>query len=238
VIANQGIYVPPRLVEGTLGGDGELVPAPAADTRRVVSASTAARVSRALQAVVQAGTGKQWSLPGYPVAAKTGTGRMPSPEKVDATDAYIWPDGSYHHVTTFAGYLPADRPQVSITVMLFDTAHGLTGSTSAGPVFSDLARLAIRELSIAPTTNTVTAGTGTVAAGDAAGPVRSVPAGSVVAATDKALVPSTSTSRNGGAGSSGKGSTSAGAGASTRSGATSATMADPSRRPAAAAAGG
>lgn len=136
-------------MQGTIGADGRLDPAPAAPTRRVVSASTAARVSRALQAVVQVGTGKQWSLPGYPVAAKTGTGRMPSPDKVDAKDAYVWPDGTYHHVTTFAGYLPADRPQVSITVMLFDTAQGLTGSTSAGPVFSDLSRLAIRELSIA-----------------------------------------------------------------------------------------
>ena len=187
VIANQGIYVPPRLVQGTIGADGRLDPASAAPTRRVVSASTAARVSRALQAVVQVGTGKQWSLPGYPVAAKTGTGRMPSPEKVDAKDAYVWPDGTYHHVTTFAGYLPADRPQVSITVMLFDTAQGLTGSTSAGPVFSDLSRLAIRELSIAPTTTDA-------GSADGAGPVRSAPAGSTAAATDRALLPG----RNGG----------------------------------------
>ena len=112
VIANQGIYVPPRLVEGTIGDDGKLEPAPAAATRRVVSASTSAKVSRALQAVVASGTGKRWNLPGYPVAAKTGTGRMPSPTKVDPNDAYIWPDGNYHHVTTFAGFLPADRPQV------------------------------------------------------------------------------------------------------------------------------
>ena len=244
VIANQGIYVPPRLVEGTVGADGELDAAPAADTRRVVSASTAARVSRALQAVVQAGTGKQWSLPGYPVAAKTGTGRMPSPEKVDDEDAYIWKDGTYHHVTTFAGYLPADRPQVSITVMLFDTAQGLTGSTSAGPIFSDLARLSIRELSIAPTSDA--AATSGATGGD--GLVRSAPAGATAAATDRALVPSTTTpSRKGagstkGTGSSGSGSggsskggstkgasTTAGSGASTRSGATSTTIASSGR---------
>ena len=229
VIANQGIYVPPRLVEGTIGADGRLDPAPAADTRRVVSATTASRVSRALQAVVRAGTGKQWSLPGYPVAAKTGTGRMPSPEKVDAEDAYIWPDGTYHHVTTFAGYLPADRPQVSITVMLFDTAQGLTGSTSAGPVFSDLARLSIRELSIAPPADP--AATAAAGATDGDGLVRSAPAGETSAATDKALVPTTTAPSRSGSG------TKAGAattGASTRSGATSTTIASSGRTRAAA----
>lgn len=188
VIANQGIFVPPRLVEGTIGADGKLDVAAAARTRRVVSATTASRVSRALQAVIQEGTGRQWSLPGYPVAAKTGTGRMPSPEKVDGDDAYVWKDGTYHYVTTFAGYLPADRPQVSITVMLFDTAQGLTGSTSAGPVFSDLARLSIRELSIAPAAAEESADT------DQTKLVRSAPAGVAVAATDKALVDSSSSS--------------------------------------------
>ncbi len=223
VIANQGIYVPPKLVEGTVGADGRLDPAPAAPTRRVVSASTAAKVQRALRAVVQEGTGKQWDLPGFPVAAKTGTGRMPSPQKVAKDDDYLWPDGMYHHVTTFAGYLPADKPQVSITVMLFDTAQGLTGSTSAGPVFSDLAKLSIRELSIAPT-NGATPGDASAAAVTAGGatttttpgrPIRSAPATDTVAATERDLVSGPTTSkRSGGSG-----------GASTRSGATSTTMA-------------
>lgn len=225
VIANQGIYVPPRLVEGTVESDGQLTPAPAAPTRRVVSATTSARVSRALQAVVEEGTGKQWSLPGYPVAAKTGTGRMPSPEKVDEEDAYIWPDGTYHHVTTFAGYLPADRPQVSITVMLFDTAHGLTGSTSAGPVFSDLARLAIRELSIAPTSSEAAAASGDA---DDDGLVRSAPAGSTAAATDRELIPTT-TSPAGKSTTSGSGTSTKKTGGSTSSGSTSTTIAGTGR---------
>jgi cell division protein FtsI (penicillin-binding protein 3) len=75
---------------------------------------------------------------------------MPSPERVDASDDYVWADGTYHYVTTFAGYLPADRPQVSITVLLFDTPPGSSGAGSAGPVFADLARTSIRELGIGP----------------------------------------------------------------------------------------
>ncbi len=187
VIANQGVYVPPRLVEGTLNASGRLDVAPAAQTRRVVSATTAARVGRALQAVVRNGTGRQWDMPGYPVAAKTGTGRMPSPEHVDSKDAYVWSDGRYHYVTTFAGYFPADRPQVSITVMVFDTAPGSSGAATAGPVFSDLAHLAIRELSIPPAADATTdpsTGPGR------AGPVRSVPAVAAPDATDAASAPS------------------------------------------------
>jgi cell division protein FtsI (penicillin-binding protein 3) len=241
VIANQGVYVPPRLVEGTVGADGTLDPTPARPSRRVVSASTAAKVQRALRAVVQEGTGKQWDLPGFPVAAKTGTGRMPSPRKVAKDDDYKWPDGMYHHVSTFAGYLPADHPQVSITVMLLDTAQGLTGSTSAGPVFSDLAKLAIRELSIAPTNGADVAavdgadptaaqpsaaqpaGSGATSGGR---PIRSAPATDTAAATSRDLVSGGNGNGNGnGTGRSG--------GASTRSAATSTTMAPSKSRSAA-----
>jgi len=46
--------------------------------------------------------------------------------------------------------LPIDDPQISITVLLEDVNFGLTGSSGAGPVFSELARLGIRKLGIAP----------------------------------------------------------------------------------------
>jgi cell division protein FtsI (penicillin-binding protein 3) len=169
VVANRGRYVPPRLVDATVDSDGTRRPVPRGEDRQVVSPETAARVHRALRAVVEQGTGKRWDLPGYPVAAKTGTGRMPSPTKVDAKDSYVWPDGRYHYVTTFTGYLPADRPQVAITVMLLDTPPGTTGGTVAGPIFAELARLSIRELAIVPT-----GGAAQTAPGE---PVRAVPAG-------------------------------------------------------------
>ena len=107
-----------------------------------------------LQEVVREGTGKALDLPGYSVAAKTGTSRMVSPEKVNTKDAYMWADGRYHYVAAFTGFLPADRPQVSITVLIEDSAAGLTGATAAGPIFGDLAKLSIRELGIAPSGST------------------------------------------------------------------------------------
>jgi len=150
VIANGGEYVAPRLVNATVAPDGTRTAVERPPSRRVVSEAAAQRVDRALRAVVTGGTAKDLAIPGYVVAAKTGTGRMPSPERVDASDDYVWADGTYHYVTTFAGYLPADRPQVSITVLLFDTPPGSSGAGSAGPVFADLARTSIRELGIGP----------------------------------------------------------------------------------------
>ncbi len=151
VIANKGRYVSPRLVGSVIAADGSRTIPPAKPSRDVISASSAEQVSEMLQEVVRDGTGKQWSIPGYPIAAKTGTSRMAARTQLDKSDGYVWADGRYHYLAALAGFLPADRPQVSITVILDDITPGLTGSTAAGPVFSDLAHLSIRELGIAPT---------------------------------------------------------------------------------------
>lgn len=150
VVANKGMYVAPRLVGAVLHPDGTRDVPAVAPPRRVVSPETATSLSQVLQTVITDGTGKQWTLPGYSVAAKTGTSRMPSPTLVDRSDGYLWVDGKYHYLAAFAGFLPAGRPQVSITVILDDVDAGLYGSTAAGPIFSQLARLSIRELGIAP----------------------------------------------------------------------------------------
>lgn len=150
VIANDGEYVAPRLVKRVLRHDGsESTPEPGA-RRRVISPEAARQVEEALSAVVSEGTAKDWDIPGFPAAAKTGTSRMPDPDHSDRTDGYLWADGRYHYLNVLTGYLPADAPELSITVLLEDTAEGLTGSSGAGPVFSALARLGIRELGIAP----------------------------------------------------------------------------------------
>ncbi|MEX0768561.1 MAG: penicillin-binding transpeptidase domain-containing protein, partial [Microthrixaceae bacterium] len=151
VIANGGRYVAPRLVGSVVAADGSRTSPPTKPSREVISTASAAQVSEMLQQVVRDGTGKQWSIPGYPIAAKTGTSRMAAQTQLDKKDGYAWSDGRYHYLAAFTGFLPADRPQVSITVILEDITPGLTGSSAAGPVFSDLAHLSIRELGIAPT---------------------------------------------------------------------------------------
>jgi cell division protein FtsI (penicillin-binding protein 3) len=150
VIANNGTWVPPRVVDGIELADGDLVTPDQPPTRKVVSETTASQVKQALRSVVTEGTGKKWDLPGFEVGAKTGTGRMVAPGGNLGEDGYRWADGNYHYFATFTGFFPVNDPQVSITVILEDVTWGLTGSTAAGPVFSELARLAIRELGVVP----------------------------------------------------------------------------------------
>jgi cell division protein FtsI (penicillin-binding protein 3) len=180
VIANGGRYVQPRLVDSVIAPDGTRTRVASDPPRQVISPGAAAAVSGMLEEVVREGTGKALDLPGYAVAAKTGTSRMVSPEKVDPKDAYMWMDGRYHYVAAFTGFLPADRPQVSITVLIEDSNAGLTGATAAGPVFGELAQLSIRELGITPSGSTVTDPAGTPAP---TGRVRAAPAAAVAAAT-------------------------------------------------------
>ncbi len=72
-------------------------------------------------AVVEAGTGTQAAIDGYTVAGKTGTARKPQ-----ANGTYQDAAGNYHYVTTFAGFVPAQDPQLSIIVVIDEPARTAT----------------------------------------------------------------------------------------------------------------
>ncbi|MEX2294241.1 MAG: penicillin-binding protein 2 [Acidimicrobiales bacterium] len=144
VLANDGVYVPPKLVLETVGLDGKSHPTPAGKPRRVVSEQTAARMRDMLANVVAEGTGTRGGITGYTVAGKTGTARKPL-----ATGGYQ--DGAgYHYVATFAGFVPAERPELSIIVVIDEPAGDIYGGTVAAPVFADLAQYGLRLFRIPP----------------------------------------------------------------------------------------
>jgi cell division protein FtsI (penicillin-binding protein 3) len=140
-IANEGLYVEPRLVRGTVDGAGVFHPAPASATRRVVSGATASAVTQMLAYVVQDGTGLAAQIPGYQVAGKTGTALKPDPRT-----------GGYYHdryVASFIGFLPASQPRVVVAAIL-DEPSTIYGGVAAAPLFQKVARYAIQRLGIAP----------------------------------------------------------------------------------------
>ena len=139
-IANDGIYVAPRLVLGSVGSDGALRPADPAPTRRVLSPQSAAHMAEMLSAVVRDGTGKRAAIPGYRVAGKTGTAQKPSPDGG-------YSDSSY--VSSFAGFLPADRPELTVVVVLDEPDEYRAGIVAA-PVFAEVAEYALRMLQVSP----------------------------------------------------------------------------------------
>lgn len=138
-IANGGLWTEPKLLLGTMDPDGEVVPSPDPATDRIVSTKTAREVTKMLVRVVKEGTGIEAEVPGYTVAGKTGTA-----QKVDETGTY-----GDEYVGSFAGFAPAEDPEIVIVVAL-DEPDAKYGGATAAPTFSILAEFALRRLGVPP----------------------------------------------------------------------------------------
>lgn len=147
VVANDGVLVAPRLVEATVDPDGRRHTADPSARRRVVSPETAKDLTDMLTQVTDEGTGTEAGVDGYPVAGKTGTAR-----KVQPNGGYLNENGVHEYMSSFAGFLPASDPELSIIVVI-DSPKGKSvyGGDVAAPAFSQLARWAVRQYQIPPT---------------------------------------------------------------------------------------
>ena len=138
-IANDGLLPTPHLLLS-------LPQDPSADlswpTERAISVKAARTTTRVLCDVVTEGTGGSAKVPGYAVAGKTGTAQ----KALGGGRGYA--SGAY--VSSFIGYLPAEDPQVLISVII-DEPHGaIYGGVTAAPVFSRLGQFAVSHLGIPP----------------------------------------------------------------------------------------
>jgi cell division protein FtsI (penicillin-binding protein 3) len=140
-VANGGTWIQPQLVEGTIDATGRYHPAPPQPTREVVSPQTARTVTSMLAMAVQAGTGTEAQIPGYQVAGKTGTARIPLPDRA----------GYYRglYKASFIGMLPASNPRLVVAVII-DRPATEFGGIAAAPLFQEVARYAIQRLGIEP----------------------------------------------------------------------------------------
>jgi cell division protein FtsI (penicillin-binding protein 3) len=138
-VANGGVYVPPRLVDATIDGQGREHPVAPAPQHRVVSETVAKEMTTMLDEVVRVGTGTSANLDPYTVAGKTGTGLVPSP-----TGGYE----AGHYVASFAGFVPAEDPQITGMVVVDDTPD--YGAAASAPTFATIARDALEDFSIPP----------------------------------------------------------------------------------------
>jgi cell division protein FtsI (penicillin-binding protein 3) len=112
-IANGGEHVAPSLVRATVDAEGERHQPERPEPTRVISEETSRQMTDMLLGVVEdeVGTGGAARVNGYRVAGKTGTARKPD---VDVVGTYE--TGAY--LATFAGFLPAEDPQLSIIVVV------------------------------------------------------------------------------------------------------------------------
>jgi cell division protein FtsI (penicillin-binding protein 3) len=128
-------------VRGIVGADGTLTENGPSPSRRVISPFVAAQVRGMLVGVVEEGTGTRAQIPGYLVAGKTGTARVPN---VNARGY------STNLITTFVGLAPADDARLVVLVQLYNPTPRVAAATSA-PVFRQIMAYSLAHLGIAPT---------------------------------------------------------------------------------------
>ena len=134
MLANDGLLLPISAlkVEGSVAGE------------RVLDVSVARDIRQMLKGVVKGGTGAAAALHAYKVAGKTGTSRK---RKLDGMEGY----DHNRHVASFAGFAPADQPEVLVVVVINEPhSSRFSGGEAAAPVFRRILRASLRLLNVAP----------------------------------------------------------------------------------------
>jgi cell division protein FtsI (penicillin-binding protein 3) len=138
-IANKGFIISPRVVKKILDSRDVATEKPYR-RRRIISERTALLLTSILQKVVQRGTGTTARIRGYKVAGKTGT--------TQKFDPSIGGYSSDAHTSSFAGFVPADNPVLSMVVVIDEPKGPYSGGEVAAPVFREIASLVLRQLRI------------------------------------------------------------------------------------------
>jgi cell division protein FtsI (penicillin-binding protein 3) len=141
-LGNDGVWVRPHLVRARRRAAGEWRLEPIGESRRAVSAATAAQLREMLEGVVagEGGTAHRAQLVGVRVAGKTGTA-----QKLDANGRY----SSSRYLAWFVGLAPADAPRIAIAVGIDEPTVKLhTGGAVAAPVFARVAAAHLSRLGI------------------------------------------------------------------------------------------
>ena len=138
-LANGGLRVPLRLVEGCVSNAGVLVENPVQEPIRVVSQSASDQVIRSLETIVAQGPLRNvLGIPGYRVAAKTGTAEIANSQGYGA-----------ERVISLAGMAPAENPEYVVLVSFYKPQTSRV-STAAAPAFHDLMSHVLKHYRVAP----------------------------------------------------------------------------------------
>ena len=106
-IANDGIYIKPRIVKSIINSQtGEKTDMPVETGEQIISKENAEKVLSMMNSVVSEGTGKNAKVEGYEVGGKTGT----SEDGVNT--------GKY--VTSFCGVAETDNPKIVLLITLYN----------------------------------------------------------------------------------------------------------------------
>ena len=131
-IANEGRLMAPRIMLRAQTSGSTLFSGAPEVVRQVISTRAARLITTFLEGTVLRGTGSQAQVPGYRVAGKTGTA-----QRALENEAGYDPD---QFVSSFIGFMPADRPELLCVVIVDSPKEIHWGSQVAAPVFSRIMR--------------------------------------------------------------------------------------------------
>ena len=140
-LANGGVRAPLTLVTGCERADGTVTNLPPSEPERIVGESAARDVISTMELVVTQGyLTSQLTIPGYRVAAKTGT-------------AEVYENGAYgrERIVTVAGTAPADNPQF-VVVVTYGKPDTMRVSAAAAPTFRSIMTQVLKTFRVPPST--------------------------------------------------------------------------------------
>jgi cell division protein FtsI (penicillin-binding protein 3) len=143
-IANGGELYEPILVKKVTTATGELVREAAPTVRRRAIPESVARTVRELLVAVTEGqgTGTEAAIDGYRVAGKTATAQKTDP----ATGRYSMDK----FISSFIGFVPAEKPVVAIAVTLDEPMVDHAGGAVAAPIFRRVAQMSLKYRGLTP----------------------------------------------------------------------------------------
>lgn len=139
-IANGGVRMPVQLLQGCRQADGTITNQPASTGSQVVSPEAARATTDVLEMVYQkAWLASKWNIPGYRVAAKTGTAQMP-----DGNGGY-----TNGYLVSVSGFAPADDAQYVVSVSLADPVN-MNSSAASAPIFEEVMSQVLKKYRVVP----------------------------------------------------------------------------------------
>lgn len=137
-IANKGELMRPHIVKGFIS-NGKMMEVTPSTVRQVIRADTAETLTRMMVEAIDAAVPAA-QVPGFSVAAKSGTADIPGP------NGY----GQHGTWASFIGFLPASDPEFAILVKIDRPQGKVLGSEVAGPAFGNIAAQLVTMAGLTP----------------------------------------------------------------------------------------
>ena len=140
-IANGGVLMKPYIVAEKIMPSGESIITQIQQIRQVIKPKTATIITGMLTQVVESSYDRKAKVPGYYLAAKTGTAIIPAP------------GGGYSNKTihTIIGFGPVSNPRFAVLIRMDKIKKGPAyASDSIGPLFGQISEFLLNYYQIPP----------------------------------------------------------------------------------------